>query len=260
MRFSIYNIGCKVNFAEISELREQFISNGYEWVPFGEEAELVIINTCTVTANADADCRKIIRRAVRQNPRAFVAVVGCYAQLKSDEILQIEGVSAVFGGNEKFHMQDLVPSFNKPDQPYVFLSERGSEEFHTACSAENDAHTRVVLKVQDGCDYFCSYCAVPYARGSSRSMEFDQIRKQYEKIIRSGAKEVILSGINLGEYKSATGEDFADALSLIDSMGAHAFRRSNRTYLPTESLQSSKSPILFARISIFRFRTDRTGY
>ena len=219
MRFSIYNIGCKVNFAEISELREQFVGSGFEWVPFGEPAELVIINTCTVTANADADCRKTIRRAARQAPDAFIAVVGCYAQLKSEEISKIEGVSAIFGGNEKFRILELLPSFAKPEQPYVFLSERGAEDFHAACSAENDAHTRVVLKIQDGCDYFCSYCAVPYARGSSRSLDYAEIAKHYERIASAGGKEVILSGINLGEYRSPSGENFAQALRLIDSLG-----------------------------------------
>lgn len=219
MRFSIYNIGCKVNFAEISELREQFIGQGFEWVPFGEQSELVIINTCTVTANADADCRKVIRRAARQTPDAFIAVVGCYAQLKSEEISRIDGVSAIFGGNEKFRMQELLTSFAKPEKPYIFLSERGEEEFHSACSSENDAHTRVVLKIQDGCDYFCSYCAVPYARGSSRSLDFSELGKHYERIAHSGGKEVILSGINLGEYRSPGGESFADALRLIDALG-----------------------------------------
>lgn len=219
MRFSIYNIGCKVNFAEISELCEQFIGDGFEWVPFGEPAELVIINTCTVTANADADCRKMIRRAARQTPDAFIAVVGCYAQLKAEEIKNIEGVSAIFGGNEKFRIRELLPSFAKPETPYIFLSERGGEEFHAACSAENDAHTRVVLKIQDGCDYFCSYCAVPFARGSSRSLPYSEIANHYERIAGAGGKEVILSGINLGEYRSPSGEDFARALRLIDSLG-----------------------------------------
>lgn len=214
MKVSFFNIGCKVNFAELSQIREQFENLGYECVEFGEEADIVIINTCTVTSNADADSRKYIRRALRTSPNAFVAVTGCYAQLKPEEIAKISGVGGIYGINYKFLLPEIINSKEK-NKTQILVDDQINEEFKGACSIDNESHTRVVLKIQDGCDYFCSYCAVPYARGRSRSMDFNSILKKIEEIQDAGYYEIVLTGINLGTYKSETGEDFTKLISTL---------------------------------------------
>lgn len=214
MKVSFFNIGCKVNYAELSQIREQFENLGYECVEFGEEADIVIINTCTVTANADADSRKFIRRALRTSPSAFVAVTGCYAQLKPEEIAKITGIGGIYGMNYKFHLPEIINPQEK-NETQILVDDKINQEFEDACSIDNESHTRVVLKIQDGCDYFCSYCAVPYARGRSRSMKFNSILKKIEEIQDAGYYEIVLTGVNLGTYKSETGENFTNLISTL---------------------------------------------
>lgn len=218
MKISFYNIGCKVNFAEMSELQEQFEKLGHTITPFGEVSDAVLINTCTVTREADADCRKIIRRAQRISPEAFIGVMGCYAQLRSDEISAIEGVDAIFGNEEKFHIPELIGNFQKRNQLGLYVGKLEHIEFHGACSSDNANHTRVVLKIQDGCDYVCTYCTIPAARGGSRSMKFDDLRNKLLELNNTAFYEIILSGVNLGEYKAPTGENFTDVIKLIESL------------------------------------------
>ena len=218
MKVSFYNIGCKVNFAEMSELQEQFEKLGHTITPFGELTDAVLINTCTVTREADADCRKIIRRAQRISPDAFIGVMGCYAQLRSDEISAIDGVDAIFGNEEKYHIPELIGDFRKRNQLGIYVGKLEQIEFHGASSSDNHNHTRMVLKIQDGCDYVCTYCTIPAARGGSRSMKFDELKDKLLELNKTDFYEVVLSGVNLGEYKAPSGENFTDAIKLIDSL------------------------------------------
>jgi threonylcarbamoyladenosine tRNA methylthiotransferase MtaB len=215
MKISFYNLGCKVNFAETAQLQDDFRKLGFEIVDFESESDIVFINTCTVTHKADADSRKIIRRAIRQNPKAFIAVGGCYSQLASEHLKEIDGIDAVLGANEKFRINELISVFSKREAPEIFISEKDDAEFYPACSADSNLRMRAVLKIQDGCDYFCTYCAVPHARGRSRSIPFDHIIPFLHDIENQGYKEVVLTGINLGDYRYE-GKEFADVLDLID--------------------------------------------
>ncbi|MBI5325083.1 MAG: tRNA (N(6)-L-threonylcarbamoyladenosine(37)-C(2))-methylthiotransferase MtaB [Ignavibacteriae bacterium] len=218
MKVSFYNIGCKVNFAEMSELQEQFEKLGHTIIPFGDVSDAVLINTCTVTREADADCRKVIRRAQRVSPNAFIGVMGCYAQLRSDEISAIEGVDAIFGNEEKYKIPELIGDFSKRNQLGLYVGKLEQIEFHGACSSDNVNRTRAVLKIQDGCDYVCTYCTIPAARGGSRSMKFDDLRNKLLELNNTDFYEIILSGVNLGEYKSPTNENFTDVIRLIESL------------------------------------------
>lgn len=217
MKVELHTIGCKVNFAETSQLREKFEQLGYEINENGDESDIVLFNTCTVTNKADADARKLIRRAKRKNPNAFIAVTGCYAQLKADEISKIEGVSAVFGQKEKAHIPGIISGLLKKESTQVEVSCADNIPFDFATTYDNESRTRGFLKMQDGCDYFCSFCTIPYARGRSRSMPFESIKRQFEKLQESGYTEVVISGINLGTYEAPTGENFTDVVKLIDS-------------------------------------------
>ncbi|MDA3843535.1 MAG: tRNA (N(6)-L-threonylcarbamoyladenosine(37)-C(2))-methylthiotransferase MtaB [Candidatus Kapabacteria bacterium] len=217
MKISFYNIGCKVNFAETSTIAKQMETLGAEVVEFGEDVDAVLINTCTVTNNADADCRKIIRRALRKSPDAFVGVMGCYAQLNSDAIAEIDGVDAIFGTEEKFNIPEYIEDWQKRNKPLIVNDKLETAEFHAAMSADDASRTRVFVKIQDGCDYVCTYCAVSHARGPNRSLPFDEIPKFFEKFKSDKYREIILSGINLGEYSSGD-KRFADVVNLIDEL------------------------------------------
>ncbi len=217
MRISYYNIGCKVNFADMSKLQELFESRGHTTVPYGDDADAVFINTCTVTNNADSDARKIIRKTRRKLPDAYIGVMGCYAQLKPNEIAAIEGVDGVFGTKEKFDIPDIIESYKKESDGCVYASDMTDLAFTSSTSLENKERTRVFMKLQDGCDYRCTYCTIPLARGKSRSMSFEKVKSEFEHVAAAGAKEVIISGINLAEYKADTGENFEDLIRLIDN-------------------------------------------
>lgn len=217
MKISYYNIGCKINFAEIASIQKKLELKGHQTVEFGTDEEAVIINTCTVTNNADGDARKIIRRALRNNPNAFIGVLGCYAQLKPEELSSIEGVDAVFGMKEKFDVVDYLDNYSNKQATEIFVSDLNDLPFHTACSEDNENRTRMVLKIQDGCDYSCTFCTIPKARGASRSMAFDELQSKINELQSSSKYEVVLSGVNLGEYQSASGERFADVVRFIDN-------------------------------------------
>lgn len=219
MKVSFYNIGCKVNFAEISQIQKQFEQLGAEVVEFGEPCDAVVINTCTVTAMADADCRKIIRRALRLNPNAFIAVTGCLAQVKPNEIAKIEGVDAVFGTKYKFDIPILIEDFKKTSEPKIFVSELdGTLPYHFAVSVDNESRTRVVLKIQDGCDYSCTYCIIPTARGKSRCLPFDALKQRILELNETDYQEIVISGINVGEYRDPSGKTFLDVVKLIEEI------------------------------------------
>jgi threonylcarbamoyladenosine tRNA methylthiotransferase MtaB len=216
-KISFYNIGCKVNYADLSAISDQFSRKGYDVVEYGSESDIVLINTCTVTQNADSDARKIIRRTRRNQPDAFIGVLGCYAQLKPGELAQIEGIDAIFGTAEKFHIPEYIESIERNGSSRIFCSGVDILDFESSFSGDTDSRTRAIIKLQDGCDYNCSYCTIPLARGKSRSMDFDKILPSVNDLAKSGYKEIVLSGINLGEYRASTGETFEDVLELLSA-------------------------------------------
>ena len=198
-RVSFHTLGCKLNFAETSSLRRQFELRGFETVGQREACDISVINTCSVTAEADRKCRQIIRRAHRLNPDAFIVVTGCYAQLRPDEVASIEGVHAVLGNAEKAHLFDLLEDFLPKESPHINVSCTGSTTSFDPALLSDD-RTRAFLKVQDGCDYSCSFCTIPMARGKSRSAPMDQIVDQARDLAERGVKEIVLTGVNIGLY------------------------------------------------------------
>lgn len=218
-RVAFHTLGCKLNISETSTLQRRFEDLGYQVVPFGSETDVIVINTCTVTENADTECRKIIRRGLTSSPNAAVAVTGCYAQLQPEEIASIDGVSAVFGTAEKFSIADRVNEILDATSPQIFVTDLDdATDFQGSRTTDGDGRTRSFLKLQDGCDYSCTFCTIPLARGPARAMPFDAVRRELENVAREGYHEAVLSGINLGEYKAPTGERFIDIVKLIEQM------------------------------------------
>ncbi len=199
---SLYTLGCKLNFAETSTIGKQFIGRGYSVVHENETADVYVINTCTVTENAEKDCRQYVRRVLRKNPDAFVIVTGCYAQLRPEEIAAIDGVDLVLGSKEKFDVFSYIKDESKNGIACIFTSptEDLNSGFGKAFSSEADSRTRAYFKIQDGCDYKCSFCTIPLARGKSRSMNPDDAVRQFENLVEDGYKEIILTGVNVGDY------------------------------------------------------------
>lgn len=198
---SLHTLGCKLNFSETSTIGKEFLKNGYSIVDFDSKADIYVFNTCTVTENAEKECRRLVRRALRNNPNAFVIVTGCYAQLRPEEIAKIEGVDAVLGSNEKFRIFSLLNDFNKKELSCIYVSPLDElNQFGKAYSTEADSRTRAFFKIQDGCDYKCSFCTIPLARGKSRSMNPDEVIKEFKSLVEEGYKEIILTGVNVGDY------------------------------------------------------------
>lgn len=220
MTISFTTLGCKLNFAESSALSKALLERGHTRAKQGEPADICIINTCTVTDAADHKDRQMIHRIRRQNPNAILIVTGCYAQLKPNEIAHIEGVDYVLGQNEKFNIPAFIEQIEsrvKSRESKVFISPiREVEDFHGAYS--KDDRTRCFLKVQDGCNYFCSYCTIPLARGKSRNPSIATIVTQAQEAIDGGAKELILTGVNIGDFGRSTNEHFIDLLHALDEL------------------------------------------
>ncbi|HEY4787498.1 MAG TPA: radical SAM protein, partial [Bacteroidales bacterium] len=210
-KVSFYTLGCKLNFAETSTISRKFAENGYNRVEFDETADVVVINTCSVTQLADKKCRQVISKASRTSPEAIVAVVGCYSQLKPEEIAAIQGVDLVLGTGEKFniieHIHELETQKTNNTKVYSCEIEK-VEEFNPSFSLFD--RTRSFLKVQDGCDYHCSYCTIPLARGSSRNNSIEKTVAEARKISSQGIKEVVLTGVNIGDFGRSTNETFLD--------------------------------------------------
>ena len=222
MKIAFTTLGCKLNFAESSALGKALIERGHTKAKQGEEADICIINTCTVTDAADHKDRQMIHRIRRQNPKAILIVTGCYAQLKPGEIAQIEGVDYVLGQDEKFRLAEFIEQLETSRRRDVETSRvittaiREVEDFHGAYS--KDDRTRCFLKVQDGCNYFCSYCTIPLARGKSRNPSIASLVAQAQEALNGGAKEIILSGVNIGDFGRSTGEHFIDLLRALDAL------------------------------------------
>jgi threonylcarbamoyladenosine tRNA methylthiotransferase MtaB len=205
-RIALHTLGCKLNYAESSMLGKQFADRGFEVVDFDEPADVYVINTCSVTERADRECRQIIRRALRRAGNPFVIVTGCYAQLEPEEVASIEGVDVVLGAKEKFQLFDYIGSFEKKLYPNVFVSDiEGVDNFGIAYSTSATDRTRAFLKVQDGCDYNCSFCTIPLARGASRSQSVEACVAQARTLVQQGYKEIVLTGVNVGDYGKKNG-------------------------------------------------------
>lgn len=198
-KVAFYTLGCKLNYSETSTISRKFEEKGYQKVDFTDQPDIFIINTCSVTENADKKCRKVVREARAISPDAYVAIIGCYAQLKPKEISEIPGVDAVLGASEKFRLVELLDGFVRPEKPSVFASDIQSvNSFNTSYSLHD--RTRTFLKVQDGCDYSCTFCTIPLARGSSRSDSIANIVSHARDISKTGVKEIVLTGVNTGDF------------------------------------------------------------
>jgi threonylcarbamoyladenosine tRNA methylthiotransferase MtaB len=229
-KVAFYTLGCKLNYSETSTISRVFEDKGYKKVDFTDSPDIFIINTCSVTENADKKCHKIVREARSISPDAYVAIIGCYAQLKPKEISEIPGVDAVLGASEKFRLVELLDGFVRKPEAQVFASEiENARQFNTSYSI-ND-RTRTFLKVQDGCDYSCTFCTIPLARGNSRSDSIENILKTAREIAATEVKEVVLTGVNTGDFGLQQGkrvERFIDLIRALDDVdGIERFRISS---------------------------------
>ena len=198
-KVAFYTLGCKLNFSETSTIARDFQNEGFERVDFEEIADIYVINTCSVTDNADKQFKQIVKKAMKLNNKAFVAAVGCYAQLKPEELAAVDGVDLVLGATEKFKITDYINDLSKNDMGEVHSCEIEEADFYVGSYSIGD-RTRAFLKVQDGCDYKCTYCTIPLARGISRSDALENVLKNASEISQQGIKEIVLTGVNIGDY------------------------------------------------------------
>lgn len=234
-KVAFHTLGCKLNFAETSSIARNFEKEGYHKVEFSDEADIYVLNTCSVTENADKECRQLIRNVKKIAPSSVVAIIGCYAQLKADEIAKMEGVDMVLGAKEKFRLVEHIANYSKGNEATVHSCEiEQTLDFISSYSAGD--RTRSFLKVQDGCDYTCSYCTIPLARGKSRSDTIENVVKQAKEIAAQGIKEIVLTGVNIGDFgfnellneKGRKQETFLDLVKELDEVeGVERFRISS---------------------------------
>lgn len=219
-KVAFYTLGCKLNFSETSSIGRLFSDAGYTVVDFNSQADVYVINTCSVTDNADKKCKKVVNEALKYSPNAYITIVGCYAQLKPKEISGIPGVDMVLGAAEKFNIIEHINQLTKTDKPVVLNSPiEDTKEFVSAYSIGD--RTRTFLKVQDGCDYSCTFCTIPLARGESRSGKIEDIIAQAREIASSGVKEIVLTGVNIGDFGIRDGkrqDRFIDLVEALDEV------------------------------------------
>jgi len=226
-KVAFHTLGCKLNFAESSTISRSFPEDRFEKVPANTKADIYIINTCSVTDAADRKCRQAIKKFISLSPSAFIAVVGCYAQLRPDEISSIPGVDLILGTKEKFNIAAYIDDLNKKDQPEIHSCELGEHQNFNASFSMGD-RTRSFLKVQDGCDYGCSYCTIPMARGRSRNPAIPLIVEEARRIAETGIREVVLTGVNIGDFGKSTADSFEDLLrELVKVEGIDRYRISS---------------------------------
>lgn len=220
-------LGCKLNFAETSAIGKQLSQVGVRKARKGESADICVINTCSVTEFADKKCRQAVRRMIKDNPGSYVIVTGCYAQLKPEDISSIDGVDIVLGAEQKLDVVAYLDELKKKEKGEVFTSKTNKiKSFVPSCS--KDDRTRYFLKVQDGCDYFCSFCTIPFARGRSRNGLIADLVKQAEEVAQNGGKEIVLTGVNIGDFGKTTGETFFDLVKALDNVeGIERYRISS---------------------------------
>lgn len=228
-KIAFHTLGCKLNFSETSAIARQMQERGFTTVDFEQASDVYVINTCSVTDHADTKCRNIVRKAMKQNPDAYVVVVGCYAQLKPKEIAAIKGVDLVLGASEKFKLPEIITDLTKNPCGQVLASEISNANFFVDAYSVGD-RTRSFLKIQDGCDYKCSFCTIPLARGKSRSDTPENVLKNARDLAAKGVKEIVLTGVNTGDYgKGIPGDyDFFDIVKMLDEVeGIERFRISS---------------------------------
>lgn len=214
---AFHTLGCKLNFAESSDLARRFSAHGYNQVDFKQKADVYVLNTCTVTQIAEKKCRNAIRQAHSLNPEAIIAVIGCFSQLNSNVIETIEGVDIILGNDDKHKLVDYVLNHHKTSSPTNKVFDISHlKTFYTSYSS--DDRTRSFLKVQDGCDYFCTYCAIPFARGRSRNKDIETIIDCAKQLAKEGKKEVVLTGVNIGDFGKSTNETFLDLIKRLDEI------------------------------------------
>ena len=216
-KVAFHTMGCKLNFSETSTIKRDFISRGFKTVSFNEYANIYVLNSCSVTENADREARKIIRQAKRLNPSSSIIVTGCYAQLKPEELAAIKEVDMIFGAKEKFNLLDHLDSIELNHKTKLFHSEINSVSHFEPSFSSND-RTRSYLKVQDGCDYNCTFCTIPLARGASRSSTVSKTLMSAKQAISSGAREIVLTGVNIGDFGVNSHEKFIDLLVSLNDL------------------------------------------
>ncbi|GAA4791677.1 tRNA (N(6)-L-threonylcarbamoyladenosine(37)-C(2))-methylthiotransferase MtaB [Olivibacter ginsenosidimutans] len=229
-KVAFYTLGCKLNFSETSSIGRLFQDAGYQTVPFHEQADVYVINTCSVTDHADKKCRKVVKEALKYSPKAYITIVGCYAQLKPKEIAEIPGVDMVLGAAEKFNIIAHINDLTKEEKAIIHNAPIADTNSFVPAYSFGD-RTRTFLKVQDGCDYSCTFCTIPLARGASRSGTIPDIIRQATEIAASGVKEIVLTGVNIGDFgiRSGKREDkFLDLIKALDTVdGIERFRISS---------------------------------
>ncbi len=216
---AFHTLGCKLNFSETSSISRQFENAGFAKVSFDEKADVYIINTCSVTDQADKKCKHLVRKVHRTNPSAKIVVTGCFAQLKPDEIISIEGVNLVIGANEKFNILEHLEKIDIDHNKQVVRDDiMKTKTFYPSYSAGD--RTRSFLKVQDGCDYFCSFCTIPLARGTSRNASIEETVRVAKEVAKKGVQEIVLTGVNIGDFGKSTKENFIDLIKELDKIEA----------------------------------------
>ncbi len=216
-RVAFHTLGCKLNFSETATISRDFICHGFEKVDYSDEADIYVLNTCSVTENADKEARKLIRQAKRRNPESSVAVIGCYAQLKPNDIAAITGVDMVLGAQEKFNLLNHLDTIDLNGGTKVIQSEIDHVHKFTP-SYSSGERTRSFLKVQDGCDYTCSFCTIPLARGKSRSNSIENTMKVAKEVAQTDTRELVLTGVNIGDFGKGTSETFFDLIQQLDTL------------------------------------------
>lgn len=234
-RASLHTLGCRLNFSETEVLRKLLARDGYEIVPFGETADLAIINTCTVTANADQKCRNVIRSFIRKNPEAFTAVIGCYSQMGYKALSEIDGIDLIVGNQEKMNVLDYV-RLGKNPEPLIIRDKILRDDFSVQFVDEGPIDQRANLKIQDGCNFICSFCIIPKARGVARSRNMENLLEEARSLVQAGAKELILTGVNIGTY-DFEGQgilDVVDRLNKVEGLKRLRISSIEPTTIPTE--------------------------
>lgn len=225
-KVAFYTLGCKLNFSESSTIARGFEEVGYARVEFDDTPDIFVINTCSVTENADKKCKQLVKKAKRINPAAFICIIGCYAQLKPDEIATIHGVNLVLGANEKFNLLEHIENYDSAESIILSSSIKETKDFIPSFSMGD--RTRSFLKIQDGCDYFCTFCTIPLARGKSRNASIAETIKEAEKIAATEVKEVVLTGVNIGDFGQNGAENFFGLIQGLDKVeGIDRFRISS---------------------------------
>jgi threonylcarbamoyladenosine tRNA methylthiotransferase MtaB len=226
-KVAFYTLGCKLNFSETSTIGRAFEAAGYAKVKFDDTPDIFVINTCSVTENADKKCRQLVKKALKINPNGFVAIIGCFAQLKPKQIAEIPGVDIVLGANEKFNIVEHIESLEKNEETIISNENiKKTKEFIPAFSMGD--RTRSFLKIQDGCDYFCTFCTIPLARGKSRNASIETTIGEAKKIAATKVKEVVLTGVNIGDFGQGDDENFFELTKALDTVdGIDRFRISS---------------------------------